>query len=236
MTHSARDISQLIHAEADPQRAVGTAKFFKCGPGEYGEGDRFLGLTSAQMRTIVKQVWKDTPHAEVLALLQSPIHEERSAALAIWVSQYAKGDEARRREIYEAYLANTSRINNWDLVDISTEYIVGPWLEDKSRSPLYKLAESPLIWERRIAIISTLHFIRKGDFMDTLAIAESLLGDNHDLIHKATGWMLREVGKRDEAVLRSFLDKQATRMPRTALRYAIEKFDKDLRQHYLLLK
>lgn len=236
MPHTAEAISSLIQAKADPERAVGTAKFFKCGKGEYGEGDRFVGVTSPQMRAIVKAVWKDTPHEEVLKLLQSPIHEERSAALSIWVSQYAKEDETRRKEIYESYLANTSSINNWDLVDISAEYIVGPWLEDKPRSILYKLADSALIWERRIAIISTLHYIRLNDFKDTLAIAEKLLGDKEDLIHKATGWMLREVGKRDEAVLRGFLDTFATRMPRTALRYAIEKFDKELRQHYLSLR
>ena len=236
MAYSAKDISLLIHECADPQRAIGTAKFFKCGPGEYGEGDRFIGVTSPQIRAVVKKVWRDTPHAEVVALLQSPIHEERSAALSIWVNRYAKADEAGRREIYEAYLAHTARINNWDLVDISAEYIVGPWLEDKPRKPLYALAKSRSVWERRIAIISTLHFIRLGDFADTLAIAETLLNDREDLIHKATGWMLREVGKRNEAALRGFLDTHATKMPRTALRYAIEKFGKETRAHYLALR
>jgi 3-methyladenine DNA glycosylase AlkD len=233
MPHSAAAISKMINESADPARVAGTAKFFKCGKGQYGEGDRFVGVMSQTMHAIVKQVWKDTPHAEALKLLQSPIHEERSAALAIWVAQFAKADEARREEIYDAYLANTTHINNWDLVDLSAEYIVGPWLEDKPRKPLYALAKSNLLWERRIAIISTLAFIRQGDFKDTLAIAEMLLKDSHDLIHKATGWMLREVGKRDEAALRGFLDEHAAHMPRTALRYAIEKFDEDTRQVYL---
>lgn len=236
MYYSAVDVSKMINERADPVRAVGTAKFFKCGKGEYGEGDRFAGVTSPQMRVIIKKVWKDTPLAEVLKLLNSPVHEERSAALSIWVAKFAKADTAQRKEIYDSYLANTARINNWDLVDISAEYIVGPWLEDKPRKPLHALAKSKLIWERRIAIISTLHFIRLNDFKDTLAIAEILLGDREDLIHKATGWMLREVGKRDVAVLRGFLDAHAVHMPRTALRYAIEKFDEDTRQFYLKMK
>jgi len=236
MSHTAEEISSRIHAIADPTRAKGTAKYFKTGPGEYGEGDKFLGITTPQMRALIRGIAKDTPHSETLKLLQSPWHEERTAALMIWVAQFAKADEARRDEIYEAYLANTARINNWDLVDCSAEYIVGPYLEKRSRERLYELARSNSIWERRIAILSTWHFIRTGDLKDTLQIAELLLNDKQDLIHKATGWMLRELGKKDEAKLCEFLDRHAPKMPRTALRYAIERMDQERRKGYLARK
>lgn len=236
MPYSAENIAELIRKHADPERAKGTARFFKCAPGQYGAGDRFVGVPSAEMHDIEKQVWKDTPFEEVLKLLHSPFHENRAAALQIWVKQFAKADDAGKKRIYDAYLANTKSINNWDLVDLSAEYIVGPWLEDRPRGILYDLAKSTLLWERRIAILSTLHYIRLGDFKDALAIAEALLDDREDLIHKATGWMLREIGKRDEATLRAFLDKHAGTMPRTALRYAIERLDEESRHHYMDLK
>ena len=233
MPFSAVEISKRIHAIADPVRAIGTARFFKTGPGEYGEGDKFAGVTTPQMRAIVKEVAKDTPESEIEKLLKSGWHEERAAGLHIWVKQFAKTDDKRREEIYNAYLANTAAINNWDLVDCTAPFVIGPWLEKRSREPLYKLVKSSNLWERRIAILSTLHFIRKNDFADTLRLAELLLTDKEDLMHKATGWMLREVGKRSEATLCGFLDKHAATMPRTALRYAIERMPKDRRQDYM---
>jgi len=169
----------------------------------------------------------------VLSLLKSPIHEERLLALLIWVRQFTKGDEATREAIYESYLEHTRWINNWDLVDASARDIVGGWLADRDRSVLYMLAKSPSLWERRIAIIATFHFLRTKDFKDTLALSELLLADKEDLMHKATGWMLREAGKRDLSVLEGFLVKHQQRMPRTMLRYAIEKLPEKRRQEYL---
>jgi 3-methyladenine DNA glycosylase AlkD len=236
MIFSAEEISRRLHELADPKKAKDLLWFFKTGKGQYGEGDVFIGVMTPKLRLVVKSVAKDTTDEEVKKLLASPIHEERSAALQIWVAQFAKADENRRREIYENYLASSARINNWDLVDCSAPQIVGGWLEKRDRAILYTLAESKSLWERRISILATFAFIRSGDFIDTLSIAKILLGDPHDLIHKATGWMLREVGKRDEKVLRDFLDKYGAKMPRTALRYAIEKFPEKERKAYLLRK
>jgi 3-methyladenine DNA glycosylase AlkD len=236
MTCSAEEISRRINELADPVRAIGTARFFKTGKGQYGEGDVFIGVTAPQMRGIVKTVAQDTTEDAIEKLLVSHIHEERSAALQIWVTQFAKSDDNRRRAIYEKYLANTAYINNWDLVDCSAPFIVGPWLENRDRSILFKLAKSNSLWERRISILATLHFIRKGDFADTLKIAKMLLGDGQDLIHKATGWMLREVGKRDEKTMRDFIDEYYAAMPRTTLRYAIERLPEETRKTYLKRK
>jgi len=184
------------------------------------------------LRKLSKE-WTSIPVAEAFTLLQSRWHEARLLALMILVRQYERGDETTREEIYRRYLANTARINNWDLVDTSAPAIVGAYLLDRDRAPLYGLAQSISLWERRIAIISTQHFIRHGDFADTLRIAEILLGDRHDLIHKAAGWMLREVGKRDQPVLERFLRKHAPGMPRTMLRYAIERLPWELRARYM---
>jgi len=219
-------------ALADPQRAEHHLRFFKTGPGEYGHGDRFLGLTVPQIRTVARQ-HRALPLPELSRLLDSEWHEERLLALMIAVHQFRRGDTATRKAIHHFYLKKTDRINNWDLVDLSARDIVGGYLLDRSRSPLARLARSRSVWERRIAIIATYAFIQRGEFDDTLRIAEALLGDGHDLIHKAVGWMLREVGKRDVAVLRAFLDEHAPQMPRTALRYAIERFPASLRRRYL---
>jgi 3-methyladenine DNA glycosylase AlkD len=236
MPHSAKEISLRLKELADPVRAAGSLRYFKTGKGEYGEGDVFIGVTATKFWVLINLVAKDTPEPEIEKLLASPIHEERAAALQIWVAQFAKADETRRRGIYEKYLASTARINNWDLVDCSAPQIAGAWLENRDRAILQRLAKSESLWERRISIIATLYFIRKGDFAYTLEIAKLLLSDKHDLIHKATGWMLREVGKHDEKVLLDFLDEYCTKMPRTALRYAIEKLPEETRQSYLKRK
>ncbi len=227
-----KGIERRLRALRDPLIADHHLRFFKCGPGQYGEGDAFLGIMVPALRKLSREF---TPISvdEAFALLQSKWHEARILALMILVRKCERGDEPARQEIYRRYLASTNRINNWDLVDISAPAIVGAYLHDRDRAPLFTLAKSSSLWERRIAIISTLLFIRHDQFDDTLRIAEILLDDRHDLIHKATGWMLREVGKRDRPVLERFLRKHARRMPRTMLRYAIERFPEELRGRYM---
>jgi 3-methyladenine DNA glycosylase AlkD len=215
------DLKRRLRALANPERAAHSLRFFKTAPGDYGHGDKFLGLTVPTMRGVVRE-FRDLPLADADGLLASPWHEDRLVALMILVEQYRR-TPAARNTIYKLYLARTDRINNWDLVDASAPHIVGAHLAERSRKPLLRLAKSPSLWERRIAIVATQHFIRRNEFADTLAIARLLLRDPHDLIHKACGWMLRETGKRDERVLRAFLDEHAARMPRTMLRYAIER-------------
>ncbi len=217
---------------ASARRAEINKWFFKTGPGEYGEGDRFLGLTVPQLRAIAR-AYRELPLKDVTALLRSPWHEERLLALLILTGQYTRGDEATRRTIHRLYLRNTRSINNWDLVDTSAPVIVGAHLAQGNRAILRRLAASKSVWERRIAIIATQYYIRRGDFADTLAIAEVLLDDEHDLIHKAVGWMLREVANRDRAAAERFIRKHARVMPRTMLRYAIEKFPERLRRKYM---
>ncbi len=216
-----------------PERAKAANWFFKTGEGQYGAGDQFIGVKVPDQRALAKK-YKDLPLADTEALLTSPIHEERLVSLFILVGQYQKGDEATRQNIYDFYMAHTKNVNNWDLVDSSAAFIVGPWLEHRDRSVLAKLATSPNIWERRIAMLSTFYYIRGGDSAEAFKIAELLLHDKEDLIHKAVGWMLREVGKRcGRDVLVSFLKLHYKTMPRTTLRYAIEHFDTDSRQRYL---
>ncbi len=221
-----------LRSLADPKVAAVLARFFKTGPGQYGEGDRFIGVKVPTTRKVAKE-FKSLPLAEVECLLHSEIHEERLLALVILVGQFEKGDDATRKTIYNLYLANTRHINNWDLVDLSAPQIVGGYLEDRSRRPLDRLVKSASLWERRISILATHWFIRHGDFADTLRIAEELLGDKQDLIHKAVGWMLREVGKRDVTVLEEFLGQHCRVMPRTMLRYAIEQFSEKKRRKYM---
>lgn len=223
-----------FRAQGDPERAAGALRFFKTGPGEYGEGDQFLGLTVPQVRSMLVQT-NDLVEADVLELLRSKWHEERLLALLILVRRFekARNDEALRERIVKLYLANTKWINNWDLVDTSASQIVGGWLLTRDRAVLSKLAKSKSLWEQRIAVLATLTFIRKGQFGDTLRLSEHFLTHEHDLMHKACGWMLREAGKRDVEVLRMFLDEHATRMPRTMLRYAIEKLPDAERRKYL---
>jgi 3-methyladenine DNA glycosylase AlkD len=218
---------------ADPVRAKNLARFFKTGPGEYGEHDRFYGITVPEIRNATVQ-FRHLLLVDIKQLLQSPVHEVRFAALVILVWQFEHGDEVVRQSIYDFYLAHTDRINNWDLVDTSTPKIVGAYLfHSQDRRVLYRLVKSNSIWERRIAVLATFYFIDQGQFDDSLKLAELLLNDKHDLIHKAVGWMLREIGKRSESTLKEFLDKHATQMPRTMLRYAIEKFPATERQRYL---
>ena len=229
---TAKAIARRLRSLADATIAEHHLRFFKCGPGQYGEGDAFLGIMVPKLRTLSKE-FTPIPVTEALALLQSRWHEARLLALMILVRKYERGDDDVRGEIYRGYLANTHRVNNWDLVDASAPNIIGAHLLERDRAPLYDLAKSGSLWERRIAIVSTFHFIRRGDFDDTLRIAEIVLNDRHDLIHKASGWMLREVGKRDQPLLERFLRKHANRMPRTMLRYAIERFPDELRRTYM---
>jgi 3-methyladenine DNA glycosylase AlkD len=230
------EISAQLRVLASAGDAVNLAWFFKTGPGEYGAGDRFLGIRVPAIRGVARSVWRETSFDTALKLLQSPWHEERLCALLIWIEQFRHGDETARRRIYEAYIGNIPRINNWDLVDLSAGHIVGAWLAGRSRRPLETLARSRLLWKRRVAIVATSHFIACGDFGTTLRIAGMLLNDEEDLIHKATGWMLREVGKRDQAAEEAFLARHAAHMPRTMLRYAIERFPEALRLSYLRRK
>jgi len=227
-----RAIQGHLRQLGTPEAAALAARYFKTGPGQYGEGDIFLGISVPTLRKLARE-HRALPTKELVILLRSEIHEERFLALLILVLSASKGDEAARREIYDLYLAHTRYINNWDLVDTSAREIVGGYLADKDRSPLYHLARSQQLWERRIAIVATYHFITRSDYGDTLTVAEILLGDAHDLIHKATGWMLREVGKRDQPTLEQFLRRHGRAMPRTMLRYAIERFPEELRRAYL---
>jgi len=217
---------------SDPEHAVKLQGFFKTSEGEYGEGDFFLGVRVPDQRRIAKKYW-NIPLTDVLELLRSGIHEHRLTALFILTEQFNKGDEEDRRRIVDLYLSNTAYVNNWDLVDSSAHKILGVWLVDKPRRVLYELAESKSLWERRISIISTFAFINRGDLVDALALAEALVDDRHDLIHKASGWVLREVGKKDQSVLEEFLLEHYKKMPRTMLRYAIERLPKERRRLYM---
>jgi 3-methyladenine DNA glycosylase AlkD len=223
---------------ADKKRAALLQRYFKTGKGEYAEGDIFLGLNLIQVRELAKK-YKDMPFKEISELINSKYHEERVITLVILVNLYKKGDETMRLKIFNFYLKNTKGINNWDLVDISAGKIVGEYLAGKDRIFtkdlvfLKHLAASKNVWERRIAVISTSAFINRGEFGPTLEISKMLLSDKHDLIHKAVGWMLREIGKKDEKVLCNFLDKYKSVLPRTELRYAIEKFPQEKRLRYL---
>jgi 3-methyladenine DNA glycosylase AlkD len=221
-----------IHALGSPDRAVHSLRFFKTGPGEYGAGDKFLGLTVPEMRALARK-YRDLADADALALLASPWHEDRLVALILLVNGYERGDDARRKRIHRAYIANTRHINNWDLVDASAGQIVGAHLDGRDIALLERLARSKDIWRRRIAIVATFHFIRRNEFRPTMRIAGMLLNDSHDLIHKAVGWMLREVGKRDRKTLDGFLKKRYRQMPRTMLRYAIERHPEQIRKRYL---
>lgn len=215
-------------------RADALLRFFKTGPGQYGEGDKFLGLTLPQIRQLLRD-YRDLPLPEIEKLLESTWHEARSLALALLAERYPKAPRAEQNAIYRLYLRRTDRVNNWDLVDVSAPAVVGGHLLERKRATLRRLARSRSVWERRIAMVATWTFIRRDQFDDTLELARLLSDDRHDLIHKATGWMLREVGKRDERVLRRFLDEHGARLPRTALRYSIERLSPALRKRYMAL-
>jgi 3-methyladenine DNA glycosylase AlkD len=226
-------LRQRLRAHASAKDAAILQWFFKTGPGEYGEGDVFIGVRVPAMRRVCRECGDNVSVATVEQLLRSQVHEDRALALMLLVSAFGRGDEREQKAIYDRYLANTRYINNWDLVDLSAPSIVGGWLSARSRAPLRRLARSASLWERRIAIVATQAFIRRDEFEDTLEIADLLIHDEHDLIHKAVGWMLREVGKRDGVVLRTWLRPRHTHMPRTMLRYAIERFPESERRRYL---
>lgn len=225
-------IQQELEALGNSENAAFLQKFFKTGVGEYGAGDVFRGVRVPVVRSLARK-YRSLSLIETEKLLRSPFHEDRLLALVLLVRSFEKGDEETRKIVYDLYLANARFVNNWDLVDASAPNIVGSYLQDKNRQPLYALARSSDLWERRIAVMATFYFIRQNDFADALRIAEILLEDREDLIHKATGWMLREVGKRDAEAEKKFLRAFYQKMPRTMLRYAIEKFPADERQRYL---
>lgn len=216
-----------------PEQAAISQRFFKTGPGEYGEGDVFLGIKVPVLRKLAKE-YSDLPYKNVKAILGSKYHELRLMALLVMVDQFSKGDQKKKKSIYSLYLKSTRFINNWDLVDSSAHHIVGPYLINVSKAPLYKLAQSGLLWERRIAIMSTFYYIKNNKYSEALKISEMLLADKEDLIHKAVGWMLREIGKRDLPREEAFLKQHYRNMPRTMLRYAIERFPEPKRKKYLL--
>ncbi len=228
----ASDLRKELQNRADTKIAAHSKRFFKTGEGDYGEGDEFLGIRVPEQRKIAKR-YKALPLEEIQELLRSDYHEERLTALFVLELRFAKASDSDRKAIYEFYMKNLSHINNWDLIDSSAPKIPGAYLFDKSREVLHTLAGSESLWERRIAIMATFYFIKQGDLEDTFRIADRLLKDEHDLIHKAVGWMLREAGKKDQSRLEAFLKDRYQQMPRTMLRYAIEKFPQELRQAYL---
>ncbi|KKQ24389.1 MAG: hypothetical protein US39_C0016G0002 [Microgenomates group bacterium GW2011_GWC1_37_12b] len=231
---SVNNLISDLKSVSQPERIKDYQRFFKTGKGDYGEGDIFIGVTVPKSRIVAKK-YKDLTLTEISKLLRSKIHEVRLIALIILVNTYNKSSDKERAKIFNFYLANTKYINNWDLVDLSAHKIVGEflWRNPKKRHKLNELAKSGSLWERRIAVISTFYFINNNSYEEPLYIAEILLSDSHDLIHKAVGWMLREVGKRDQKLEEGFLKKHYRQMPRTCLRYAIEKFPENLRKKYL---
>ena len=227
-----RDVQKRLKNLGNKEHAAVSRRFFKTGSGEYGEGDIFIGIRVPVLRKLASE-FKDLPVSEIEILLRSPIHEERLVALLLLVHTFKKGDGDIKKDIYDLYLESTELINNWDLVDTSAEHIVGAYLMDKNKRPLYRLAKSKNLWDRRIAIMATFHFVKRHEFSETLKISNMLLFDRQDLIHKATGWMLREIGKRDLRTEETFLKEHYKKMPRTMLRYAIERFPEQKRQRYL---
>ena len=227
-----KSLKKELKSKANPKQAKNLQRFFKTGPGEYGEGDIFLGLKVGGSREIAKK-YKDLSLKETEKLLHSKIHEERLIALLILIHKFQTGKENLKEKIFKLYLKNTKYINNWDLVDFSAHKIIGEYLRNKSKKILYKLVKSKNIWERRIAVLSTFQFIANNEFKESLKISKLLLKDKHDLIHKAVGWMLREIGKRSLVTEEKFLKTHYKNMPRTMLRYAIERFPEKRRQAYL---
>lgn len=230
-----KNLREDLRKKANKQKAQILQRFFKTGLGEYGEGDIFLGVVVPETRKIAKKYYNEVNLPEIQKLLNSKIHEERLCALLVLVEKFQKGDLKEKEKIFTFYLKNTGNINNWDLVDLSADKIVGAYLLDKNKSILKNLAKSKNLWERRIAVLATFNFIKNNEFKPMLEIAKMLLGDNHDLIQKAVGWMLREIGKRSLETERNFLKKYAPKMPRVMLRYAIEKFPKNKQKNYLYL-
>lgn len=235
VVYMANDLSNLrreLKNLSDRTRAKNLARFFKTGKGQYGYGDRFLGLTVPTLRRVATR-YQNLPFSQIVRLLESRFHEERFTALEILVMRFEAGNKTERERVFSFYLRHANRINNWDLVDTSAPYIVGEHLTERSRQVLYRLARSKNLWERRIAMVSTFAFIRRGQLSDTFRLAEILLGDRHDLMHKAVGWALREAGKKSLPELERFLKKHQKTMPRTTLRYAIEHMPEVKRKAYL---
>jgi 3-methyladenine DNA glycosylase AlkD len=229
-----KEVRKALRRSASQEKAIILSRFFKTGKGEYGEGDRFLGVTVPEQRRVAKEFRERADRATVVGLLDSPIHEERLTALFLLTHLFERGMmHGGAGEWVKLYLSKTDRVNNWDLVDSSAYQILGRWLEGRDRSVLHRMARSESLWENRIAVVATLHFIRKGDLSDILSLTETMLMHPHDLMHKATGWMLREAWKRDSVTVEGFLDEHAVRMPRTMLRYAIERMPEDRRKTYL---
>lgn len=225
-----------LQSLANPDKAKIFARFFKTGPGQYGEGDKFYGIMTQPLVKLTDRYWQKLDFNDIDQLLQNPYHECRTIAVSSLRREFQKTKDPKfKKQIFDFYLAHTSRLNNWDLVDISAPHIVGNYLLHQPRQILYQLAKSDLLWDRRISIIATYTFIRQGEFADTLEISKILMTDRHDLIHKAVGWMLREIGKKDLPTLIKFLDQFTPQLPRTTLRYAIEKLPEQKRQHYLTL-
>lgn len=233
--YSLDEVKAVLKQTADHKRAELLRSFFKTGKGQYGEGDKFLGINVPVLRAHAKN-FRELGRPFVERMLSSPYNEERLMGLMILHQQFLKGDVEERQEIMAILFRNLSAINNWNLVDFAAPHLFGPYFDAQDKEQLSIWARSKDLWERRLAIVSTHHYIKNGDFSWTLKLAEQLIADQQDLIHKAVGWMLREVGKRDEKVLVRFLDQWATRMPRTMLRYAIERFDSDKKRHYMTLK
>lgn len=234
---TAHDVLDALHARANPERAAVLQSFFQTGPGQYGEGDRFLGLRVPEVRAVTKEA-KALPLEEVEALLASEWHEARLAALVVLVNRFPKADASTREAIYTLYLRRTDRVNNWDLVDTSAPHIVGAYLlnRDDALDVLERLAASESVWERRIAMLATFAFIRQRDVVPALVVAERLVADRHDLIHKAAGWMLREAALREAVPVEAFLERHAAAMPRTMLRYALERFPEPQRRRFMAMR
>lgn len=230
-----QDAKNALTQLADKDRAFQSQRYFKTAKGEYGEGDIFLGIRVPVLRDLAKQ-YSHLSLSNIQSLLKSRYHEQRLLALILLVNRFKKSDETVREKIFEIFISNTSYINNWDLVDTSAPHIVGAWLYDKDRSLLYDFSNSENLWERRIAVLACFHFIDKREFTDVINIAETLLDDTEDLIHKAVGWLLRELGKKNPTKLYHFLDKYAVKMPRTMLRYALEKTPTKKRREYMDMK
>lgn len=226
-------IKRELQAYVEPEKAEFLPKFFKTEAGEYGEGDKFIGVRVPWQRQVARRYYRQVSLEDIHSLLQDEVHEYRSVALIMLVNKYEKADAEQQRKIVQFYLDNLDHVNNWDLVDLSADKILGAYLFDKDRQILYELAQSGHLWRQRIAVMATFYFIRQGDYADTLNLAAMLLDHDHHLIHKAVGWMLREVGKRDLEVELAFLKKHYKQMPRIMLRYAIEKFDPGLRRRFL---
>lgn len=233
-TITRKNLIEALTALANPQKAQDLAHFFKTGKGEYGEGDKFLGIIVPLQREVAKK-YQNLKLEDIQVILESEYHEFRLTGLLILVEKFEKGDKKIKKEIYQFYLKNLEHINSWDLVDVTTPKIIGAYLADKplERKILYVLVKSNDLWKRRVAIVATQSFVRSGDFADALKISKILLGDKHHLIHKAVGWTLREVGKRNRKIEEIFLNKYCCKMPRTMLRYAIEKFDAKKRKFYM---